>query len=178
MFKSAEEAMKKLQDNWVTTLRELPPVVGDAAVNFTLDNFDRQAWLGNTTEKWQKRKKPTKRGKHDDEGRALLVKTGELKRSIHRSRIVENSVYIQAGGEDAPYAKVHNEGFRGAVRQKVKSHIRKTKDGKTQSVSEFERTIQNIPKRKFIGHESESPYLNAKIRQEAIEHIRNRMKTL
>lgn len=179
MFKSAEEAMKKLQDNLATTLRELPPVVGEAAVNFTLDNFDRQAWLGNTTEKWQKRKNPTKWGKRDDEGRALLVKTGKLKRSIRISRIVENSVYIQAGGADVPYAKVHNEGFRGAVTQKVKPHVRKMKDGKTQSVSEFERTIQqNIPKRKFLGYEAESPYLRAKIKREALAHFRNRMKTL
>lgn len=179
MFKSAEEAMRKFQDKMATTLRELPPIIGEAAVNFTLDNFERQAWLGDNTENWQKRKNPTKWGKADDTGRALLVKTAKLKRSIRISRIVENAVYVHAGGADVPYARVHNEGFRGKVEQKVKAHTRKMKDGKTVGVSEFERTIQqNIPKRKFIGHESESPYLRAKIRRETLAHIRNRMKTI
>ena len=179
MFKSTEEAMRKLQDKLAGTLRELPAVVGEAAVNFTLENFERQAWLGNTAENWQKRKNPTKWGKADETDRAILIKTGKLKRSIRISRIVENAVYIQAGGADVPYAKAHNEGFRGAVNQTVKPHVRKMKDGRNIGVSEFQRTIQqNIPKRKFMGYESESPYLRAKIRREVLAHFRNRMKTL
>jgi len=71
MFKSAEEAMRKLQENLSGTLRELPAVIGEAAVNFTLDNFDRQAWLGNNTEPWQKRKNPTKWGKRDETDRII-----------------------------------------------------------------------------------------------------------
>lgn len=179
MFKSTEEALRKIQEKVAATLRELPPVIGEAAVNFTLDNFERQAWLGDNTEPWQKRKNPTKWGKRDETDRAILVKTAKLKRSIRISRIVDNAVYIQAGGTDVPYARVHNEGFRGEVKQQVKPHTRKMKDGKTVGVSEFERTIQqNIPKRKFIGHESESPYLRAKIRRETLAYIRSRMKTI
>lgn len=179
MFKSAGDAIISIQQKLASTLRELPVVVGEAAVNFTIENFERQAWLGNTAENWKKRKNPTKWGKADETDRALLVKTGKLKRSIRISRLVENAVYIQAGGADVPYAKAHNEGFQGAVNQTVKPHIRKMKDGRNIGVDEFQRTIQqNIPKRKFIGHESESPYLRAKIRREVIAHFRNRMKNL
>ena len=180
MFKSTEEAMRKLQEKLAGTLKELPAVVGEAAVNFTLENFERQAWLGNTAENWQKRKNPTKWGKADETDRAILIKTAKLKRSIRWKAVEgEPAVYLIAGGADVPYAKAHNEGFRGAVNQTVKPHIRKMKDGRNIGVSEFQRTIQqNIPKRKFMGYESESPYLRAKIRREVLAHFRNRMKTL
>ena len=177
MFKSAGDAMISMHQKLASTLRELPAVVGEAAVNFTIENFERQAFLGNTAENWQKRKNPTKWGKTDDTDRDLLIKTVKLKRSIRISRLVENAVYIQAGGADVPYAKAHNEGFRGAVNQTVKPHIRKLKDGRNIGVDEFQRTIQqNIPARKYFGHESESPYLRAKIRREVLAHFRNRMK--
>lgn len=173
----AQDRFQKIQDRIAQTLRELPPIIGEEAVNFTLDNFERQGWLGNSVERWQKRKNPTKWGKRDETDRAILVKTAKLKRSIRISKIYEDKVTIQAGGADIPYARAHNEGFRGDVTQQVSAHIRKGKNGENISVSEFKRTIrQNIPKRKFIGGESESQYLRARIRRVTIAHIRNKMK--
>lgn len=121
----AQDRFQQIQDRIAQTLRELPPIIGEEAVNFTLDNFERQGWLGNSVEPWQKRKNPTKWGKRDETDRAILVKTAKLKRSIRISKIHEHKVTIQAGGADIPYARVHNEGFKGDVTQKVGEYIRK-----------------------------------------------------
>lgn len=179
MFKTAEEAMQKLQDALSQTFRELPPIIGEEAVNFTIENFDAQGWQGDSFEPWQKRLNPNAWGKKDDTSRAILIKTAKLKRSIRISRIVDDAVYIQAGGADVPYAKAHNEGFTGEVTQEVSEHIRKTKNLKNVKVSAFKRTIQqNIPKRKFIGDAYESSQLRARLRAVQLEHFRKRMKSI
>lgn len=176
MAKSAESLLKQIEAKLAQTLRELPPIIANEAENFTLDNFQEQAWRGFSQEQWKKRKNPTKWGNRDETDRALLVKTGQLKRSI-RSRTEKDKAIIMAGGADTPYARVHNEGFRGAVVQNVEEHIRKTHNGKRVKVKAFTRTIhQNIPRRQFIGGEKDSPYLKARIRRTVIAHLRNNFK--
>lgn len=91
MTKSAESLLKQIEAKLAQTLRELPPIIANEAENFTLDNFQEQAWRGFSQERWKKRKNPTKWGKKDETDRALLVKSGQLKRSI-RSRTEEDKV--------------------------------------------------------------------------------------
>lgn len=171
------EKLKNIQEKLANTLRILPPILGEEAVNFSLNSFDQEAWSGNSQETWKERKNPTKWGKVDDPGRALLVKTGQLKRSIRITRITNNIVYIGAGGADTPYARVHNYGFRGKVDQNVRAFTRKMKNGKKQNVSEHKRTIfQNIPKRQFIGNEKDSPYLKARLRRASIVELKKIFK--
>ena len=171
--------MQKLQDALAETFRELPPIIGEEAVNFTIENFDTQGWQGDSFEPWQKRLNPNAWGKKDDPDRAILVKTAKMKRSVRISRIVDDAVYIQAGGADVPYARAHNEGFSGTVEQNVKEHIRKTKNLKNVKVSAFKRTIQqNIPKRKYIGDAHDSSILRNRIRAVQLEHFRKKMKSI
>lgn len=181
MFKTAEEAMQKAQDRISEIFRELPPIIGEEAVNFTIENFDAQGWQGDSFEPWQKRLNPNAWGKKDDTSRAILIKTAKLKRSIRVSYINKDTgdVYIQAGAADVPYARAHNEGFSGEVTQNVGEHIRKTKNLKNVKVSAFKRTIQqNIPKRKFIGDAHDSSQLRTRIRNAAIEHFKLRKNSL
>ena len=174
---SAEEVFSQLQEKLANKFRELPPIIGEEAVNFSLENFDAQGWQGDSFEQWQKRLNPNAWGKKDDPGRALLIKTGKLRRSIRVSKIVEDSVYVQAGGADVPYAKAHNEGFTGAVNQSVGEHFRNGKKGENIKVSAFARTIQqNIPKRKFIGGENESSQLRNRIRTKILEELKTIIK--
>lgn len=164
---------KKVQKKLAQTLRELPTILGEEAVNFSLNSFEQEAWSGYSQEVWQKRKNPTKWGKKDEVGRALLVKTGRGKRSIRVGRVLQNKVYITAGGSAAPYMRAHNFGFRGKVTQNVQPFTRKMSNGKTQEVSGFTRTInQNIPKRMFIGGPKQSPYLKARLRRVTIQELR------
>lgn len=177
MAKSAEEVFRKYQKKLAETLRNLPAIIGEEAVNFSLESFDKQSWSGNNEEIWAKRKNPTKWGKKDETDRSLLIKTGKLRRSIRVAKIQEAKVTIQAGGADIPYAKVHNFGFRGAVEQNVSEHTRRGRKGETIKVSSFTRTInQNIPQRRYIGGEKDSPYLKMRIRRRCIAEIKKIVK--
>lgn len=159
---TAEELFKQLQGRLAQTMRELPPIIGEEVVHFAQDNFDRQSYNG---EAWKKRKNPTKWGKRDEEGRALLVKTAKLRRSIRVSRVEKDRVTVVAGGADVPYAKAHNEGFSGVVEQKVNPFLRRGKKGEPIAVKGHTRTIyQNIPKRQFIGDEDSSAELRQRIK--------------
>lgn len=174
---TAEEVFKQLEAKLANTFRELPPIIGEEAVNFTLENFDKQGWQGDSFEPWQKRLNPNAWGKKDDSTRAILVKTGKLRRSIRISKIVEDTIYIQAGGADVPYARTHNEGFSGTVNQNVGEHLRKGKKGENIKVSAFQRTIQqNIPKRKFIGGDLESSQLRARIKNAIVIELKKIVK--
>jgi len=105
-----------------TVLRTLPPKVGQEVVNFALDNFRQQAFTGDTIERWRPRKKTTRWGqKVKRPGRSLLVLSGRLRRSIRVTSASWDRVTI---GTDVPYAKAHNDGFKGKVVQRVSSYSR------------------------------------------------------
>ena len=157
----------------------LPGIVGNEVKNYTLDNFKRQGFLGDTFEPWRKR-----RSKKDG-SRAILVKTGRLRRGFRVVRADWNAVVI---GNDVPYAKAHNDGYHGTVN--VKAHSRnkfskaKVGTGKfTKSGSERMKTVQsvsgsgqvkahtrrmNLPRRRMIG---QSQYLNSRLKRVALAHI-------
>lgn len=172
-----------------------PGMLGNDAVNFFLDRFKEQAWLGTSREPWQKRKAFTKWGKTPrNKGRAILIDTGRLRRSIKITDIHAMSVTI---GTDVPYAKAHNEGMRLGFIQSVRSHKRKlTKTGivkktflKTRTnikfgrVSTGETTVkahtrridQKIPRRQFMGN---SPYLDAQLKRRLTAELMKGLRTI
>ena len=151
-------------------IARIPAIAGDLAVQFYKARFRAEGWYDTGFVKWQARSPKAKRNK----GRGILTNTARLRRSIRISKITATSVSV---GTDVPYAKVHNEGFRGTVQ--VKAHKRGvfarkktgtgkfTKSGKERmkSVSVLSGTVQvkahskklHIPKRQYMG---ESRYLN------------------
>lgn len=74
-------------------------------------NFERQGFF---SEKWQRRKSPTR------PGGAILVDTGSLRRSV-RSKVTDNSVVFYT---DLPYAGIHNEGGDIVVTARMKRYFR------------------------------------------------------
>lgn len=161
--------LNAVEKHFKQVLQYAPGMLGNDAVNFFLDSFHRQAWIGNSVEPWRQRRGNSKRNK----GRAILVQSGRLRRSIRITGISGGIVTI---GTDVPYAKAHNEGFRGIVN--VKAHKRnqykkeKLGTGKfTKTGKERTKTVQriaatgdviahtrkvNMPRRQFMG---QSPYL-------------------
>ncbi len=144
-------------------LKKLPAKVAVTVENFTAERFRAQNWLDRAAEPWQ----PRKADKAKDEGRAVLVKTGQLRRSIKaRARGMDVTI-----GSDKPYAQIHNEGGTVTGTQNVGSHTRKAhsrkgytrKDGRqvkavkvaAHSVKGFSRKINHtMPKRQFMGASS------------------------
>lgn len=83
----------------------LPVILGAKIRNFSMDAFRKQGWTDSGFERWKPRKYKKK-----DEGRAILVKRGKLKRSIKvRSA---NWTRVIVGSYGIPYASVHNYGSR------------------------------------------------------------------
>jgi phage gpG-like protein len=141
-LKGAEKKARKALENAVVE-------IGNTAKNFFVENFRKQGFDDKTVEKWEARKKKTYRTKSgkvvDDTTRAILVKTGDLRRSIIRvpNRSALN-VKIQT---DLPYAKVHNEGLMGKA---------------------FGKHPFKMPKRQFIG---DSYNLNEKVKAVIVKRL-------
>lgn len=161
------------------TINKFPVLAAQEATNFFQDSFNKQAFIGNTTENWKKRSEKTKRNK----GRSILVDTGRLKRSIKPKKATWNEIIV---GTDVEYASIHNNGFRGTVnvkahRRKIASRnttgILKGKSHKNSTAIKYVKTSSgvafvkqhkmkmNMPQRKFIGN---SPFLNKRIERQFI----------
>lgn len=148
------------------------------AQNFFVGSFQRQGWYDGLTlkrwtprkgEKWR-RKKKGRRG-----NRAILIKTGRLRRSIKIRSARFQKIIIAT---DVAYAAAHNYGYKGTV--SVRSHTRRqyrrvreeytTKTGKQRTrrkkVVNSSHTVRqhnrkmNLPQRQFMGH---SPMLDRKL---------------
>ena len=161
--------LKELEAHFKNVLQYVPPMLGNDAVNFFLDSFQKQGWTGDSFQPWTKRRN----NKGRNNGRSILIDTGRLKRSIRVTSVSNGSVTI---GTDVPYAKIHNEGFKGTVNVsafKRNKYIKeKIGSGKlTSKGKERMKTVQriqssgqvvahtrkvNMPRRQFMGS---SPYL-------------------
>lgn len=141
----------------------LPRKMGDTAVLFTKQRFREQGWAGSGFTPWRPRKAGAKRNK----GRALLVDSGRLIRSIRVRYTTKDSVPY---GTDVPYAKANNEGLRAGVT--IKAHSRKSKSGKSAEVKSHTRNMR-MPKRQFMG---DSPYLQRQIKRVISAEISKALK--
>ena len=134
----------------------LPLMIGKEAENFFKDSFKNQAWEG---VQWEERKRKDKNPKR----RALLVKTGRLRRSIRIREVSFGKVVV---GTDVPYAQIHNEGgiitgTQNVSAHKVRSHERRGSRVREHQRVAYVRTVNiAIPKRQFMG---ESALLNQKV---------------
>jgi phage gpG-like protein len=175
------------EQHFKRVLSYAPGMLGNTAVNFFLDRFRGQNWIGSTTEPWRKRKINNKQS----QGRALLIKSGRLRRSIRITRISGLTVVI---GTDVPYAKAHNEGFRGTVkvaaftRHKYSKHsvgsgkFNKSGSERMKTVQKFSGDIQvkahtrrvNLPRRQFMGY---SPYLEKQLQRQLLNELIKSIRT-
>jgi phage gpG-like protein len=112
----------------------LPNIAATLAVQFSKDRFREQAWADVRTEPWKKRKE-IGAARRRNQGRAILVKSGRLKRSIRKIRTTPTLAVIST---DVPYAAAHNYGFRGSV------------TGKSSTGKTFTRHM-TLPRRQFLG---------------------------
>jgi phage virion morphogenesis protein len=101
----ANKTLEQARTSLLQVLRTLPRKVGNLAVVRFQGNFKRQ---GFGEQPWQPRKPPGRKLRRSDR-RAILVKSGRLRRSIRVVRTGSNSVVI---GSDVEYAAVHNEGLK------------------------------------------------------------------
>ena len=124
----------QLENSVKEAVLRLPVVIGNGAVNWTVDSFTQQAWRGLTVTPWQPRSPKAKR----NAGRVLLIMSGRLRRSIRIMKLGPTSVSF---GSDEPYAEIHNNGINGI--QNVRGFTR-TKLGKAKATSVKSRRTKSI----------------------------------
>lgn len=147
MAKQNKFNMKGMEQKARKALENAVVEVGNTAKNFFVENFRKQGFDDKTVQRWKPRKRTTYRTKSgrivNDTTRAILVKTGDLRRSIIRvPNRAAMSVKIQT---DLIYAKVHNDGLRAG---RGKGFI--------------------MPKRQFIG---DSYNLNEKVKAVIVKRL-------
>lgn len=81
--------------------------VGNTAKTFFVENFRKQGFDDKNVQKWKPRKVADKRA-----GRAILVKTGDLRRSIIRNPANRAALTVKIS-TDLAYAARHNDGLKG-----------------------------------------------------------------
>jgi phage gpG-like protein len=124
-------------------------------VNFFTDSFKKQGWEDESFEPWKKRKKETNKTK----GRAILIETSKMMRSIHIGSTEQNRVTVV---NDDPKARIHNYG--GTITQAPRSETfqrnrlkrgankgRFKKGTKAGKGFTFKARKITIPQRKFMG---------------------------
>jgi phage gpG-like protein len=147
--------------NLEKTLKTIPPKIGMLAFDHFDKSFANQGFTDTTLQPWKK----TKSGKQNYFGsptkRAILIRSGRLRRGIRRGVITARKVQII---NDVPYAEAHNEGFRGIVNvsahtrsvktfsYNIKTHKRsKRPTGKSEVKVKAHRRNMNMPRRRFMG---------------------------
>ena len=106
MAKQSKFNLKQVEKGGRTAMERSLILIGNEAKNFFVNSFRLQGFEDKSVEKWKPRKKQTKR----NIGRAILVQSGDLRRSIIRQPVNKANLSVKIS-TDLVYAKVHNEGI-------------------------------------------------------------------
>lgn len=137
--------------------RRWPRIVGREALAVFDDNFANGGFTDKVFIRWKPRKGDTEnKGRRlgdggRQQGRAILIKTGALRRSLRVAYALPQAVRFAAGNQDVAYAGIHNDGGKITGSVSVKSFERQSKKG-MQTVKAHTRTANTtMPRRRFIG---------------------------
>lgn len=124
-----QQAQIKLQKS----LQAFISVMATDAKKHFVASFRNQGFTDETLTRWPSRKNEISGGiasvrKRSAGSRAILVKTGDLRRSV---RVINRTINKVVLGSDLPYAQIHNDGLYGRAWGKHRF---------------------KMPKRQFIGH--------------------------
>lgn len=148
--------LKKFQAEHKIVVSRFIVKMGVEAKNHFIRNFSRQGFLDETIDPWQKRKSKK------SSGHGILIKSGDLRRSIKVLKRNRKGITV---GSDLPYAQVHNEG--GVINRKQRSNsinFKINKNGTSRFAKKKNANFQmdvtigahsfKMPKRQFIGNSS------------------------
>ena len=107
MSKSNKFNLKQAEKKARKALEAAIVDVGNTAKTFFVENFRKQGFDDKNVQKWKPRKVADKRA-----GRAILVKTGDLRRSIIRNPANRAALTVKIS-TDLAYAARHNDGLKG-----------------------------------------------------------------
>lgn len=150
---STQHQFQRIVRGYAAFKAQLLQHIAAEAVNFAKDNFRAQGFQDTpgAPTPWRPRSRRAPRNR----GRAILIDTGALRRSVRVIRIQGQRIYI---GSSMPYAAIHNEGGRIQGTFSVRAHQRRGR-----AVRAHQRTVNfYMPRRRFIGPSAE---LNRRLRR-------------
>ena len=100
------DKIKKHQQQIIKEIGNMVTIMGVEAKNHYVKSFRDGGFTDDALVNWQQRKR-TERSRRGN--RAILVKSGDLRRSV---RVVSKSQFSVTLGSDLIYARVHNDGLR------------------------------------------------------------------
>ena len=106
MAKQSKFNLKQVEKGGRTAMERSLILIGNEAKNFFVNSFRVQGFEDKSVDKWKPRKKQTKR----NIGRAILVDSGDLRKSIIREPVNKANLSVKIS-TDLDYAKIHNEGI-------------------------------------------------------------------
>jgi hypothetical protein len=106
MAKQSKFNLGKIEKGGRTAMERSIILIGNEAKNFFVNSWRLQGFEDKSVQKWTPRKKQDKKRA----GRAILVDSGDLRRSIIREPVNKSQLSVKIS-TDLPYAKVHNEGI-------------------------------------------------------------------
>jgi phage gpG-like protein len=199
MSKSNKFNLKQAEQKARKALEAAIVDVGNTAKVFFVESFRKQGWDDKSVQKWKKRQVSERKGRGSKKsaaelgtvrsvkaGRAILVKTGDLRRSIIRNPANRAALTIKIS-TDLPYAKVHNDGGTinvsgrkgsGTITRSIRGNAG-FKDGKFTRGRAKKVTFQGkeyttgaysikMPKRQFMG---DSYNLNEKVKAVIVKRL-------
>ncbi|KAA2242816.1 hypothetical protein F0L74_09820 [Chitinophaga agrisoli] len=135
----------------------LPTLLANQAQNFFTDSWKRKGWLDAGLKPWAQPHRASHGSTKRERSRAILVKTGRLRRAVSsslRQKSFEKIRFVV----DVPYAAIHNEG--GVVHipaaEKILHFNRKGRFSKMAKAKSAQKVIipahnVRIPQRQFMG---------------------------
>lgn len=156
--------LKRAEKRIDATLRRTIVLIGNEAKNFFVGSFRKQGFTNRSFRRWQSRKNEVSGfgvASKSKGGRAILVQSGDLLRSIQRK--TSFSTLSTTISTDLPYAAMHNNGeiiHRRAHKRTAKRGSlsprsgrgggrKRTMSGKRHNVKG---STFKMPKREFIGN--------------------------
>lgn len=176
MAKNKLDISKKVKEIQ-KALTKIMTIAENDVKNHFVGSFRRQGWIDRTFEPWQKRRHSDRDTKRRG-NRAVLVQSGDLRRSI---RVSQRSKHAITFTSDLPYSSIHNYGgtthptvtprMRGWARYRFKE----TKNTMFAAIAntKLSKLTVNIPKRKFMGN---SVFLTNKVKGKIINNLNNAFK--
>lgn len=101
----------RLNGNLDRMARDLPRMLGVEMLNHTKQAFRAQGFTGSSFSAWQRRKTQNRADRRTNKQRAILVDSGNLRRSLRVRKATFKETAVGAYG--VPYASVHNRGLNG-----------------------------------------------------------------
>lgn len=101
---------EKVISNFAKLKTTLPVVIANEAQNFFAKSLQQGGFTDKSFKAWEPRANETKKTK----GKAILVKTGKLRRAVQNSirEKTFSKIRLMIDGATIPYASVHNNGER------------------------------------------------------------------